>query len=62
MAIHELLEGTPAIKRLVKKEAPTDQIFAHAVKEEMTTLKQDGISKVLSGLTDMAEVRRVCIG
>ena len=62
MGIHELLEGTPTIKRLVKKEAPTDQIFAQAVKEGMTTLKQDGIYKVLSGLTDMAEVRRVCIG
>jgi type II secretory ATPase GspE/PulE/Tfp pilus assembly ATPase PilB-like protein len=61
MAIHELLEGTPAIKKLVKKEAPTDQLFAQAVEDGMTTLKQDGISKVLSGITDMAEVRRVCI-
>ena len=61
MAIHELLEGTPAIKKLVKKEAPTDQLFAQAVAEGMTTLKQDGISKVLSGVTDMAEVRRMCI-
>jgi len=61
MGIHELLEGTPAIKKLIRKEAPTDEIFAQAVKEGMTTLKQDGISKVLSGLTDMAEVRRVCI-
>jgi type II secretory ATPase GspE/PulE/Tfp pilus assembly ATPase PilB-like protein len=61
MGIHELLEGTPAIKKLVKKEAPTDEIFTQTVKEGMTTLKQDGISKVLSGLTDMAEVRRVCI-
>lgn len=61
MGIHELLEGTPAIKKLIKKEAPTDDIFAQAVKEGMTTLKQDGIIKVLSGLTDMAEVQRVCI-
>jgi len=61
MGIHELLEGTPTIKKLVKKEAPTDEIFEQAAKEGMTTLKQDGITKVLSGLTDMAEVRRVCI-
>ena len=61
MAIHELLEGTPAIKTLVKKEAPTDQIASHAVMEGMTSLKQDGIEKVLAGLTDMSEVRRVCI-
>ncbi|MBW1783057.1 MAG: hypothetical protein JRL30_20230 [Deltaproteobacteria bacterium] len=61
MGIHELLEGTPAIKKLVKKEASSEEIFAQAVKEGMTTLKQDGIGKVLSGLTDMSEVRRVCI-
>jgi len=61
MGIHELLEGTPAIKKLVKTAAPTDQIFAQAVSDGMATLKQDGISKVLAGLTDMAEVRRVCI-
>jgi type II secretory ATPase GspE/PulE/Tfp pilus assembly ATPase PilB-like protein len=27
----------------------------------MTTLKQDGILKVFKGLTDIHEVRRVCI-
>ncbi|MBC8418923.1 MAG: Flp pilus assembly complex ATPase component TadA [Desulfobacterales bacterium] len=61
MGIHELLEGTPAIKKLIKKEASSDEIFSQSSKEGMTTLKQDGISKVLSGLTDIAEVRRVCI-
>jgi len=61
MAIHELLEGTAAIKRLIKKEAVTEEIFAQGVRDGMTTLKQDGIIKVLSGITDIAEVRRVCI-
>jgi type II secretory ATPase GspE/PulE/Tfp pilus assembly ATPase PilB-like protein len=61
MGIHEMLEGTPVIKKLVKKAAPTEEIFVQAAKEGMTTLKQDGINKVLSGLTDMAEVRRVCL-
>ncbi len=32
-----------------------------ALKEGMFTLKQDGILKVIQGITDMAEVRRVCI-
>jgi type II secretory ATPase GspE/PulE/Tfp pilus assembly ATPase PilB-like protein len=31
------------------------------MKEGMATLKQDGILKVLKGMTDIAEVRRVCI-
>ncbi|MBW1862648.1 MAG: type II/IV secretion system protein, partial [Deltaproteobacteria bacterium] len=60
-AIHELLEGTPTIKRLIKKEAMTDEIFLQGVRDGMTTLKQDGISKVFLGLTDISEVRRVCI-
>ena len=61
MGIHELLEGTKAIKKLIKREAPTDEIFSQGVKEGMTTLKQDGINKVFLGLTDISEVRRVCI-
>ena len=60
-AIHELLEGTSEIKRLIKKEAVTDEIFLQGVRDGMTTLKQDGISKVFLGLTDIREVRRVCI-
>jgi len=61
LGIHELMEGTPAIKRLIKKQASTEELFALAKKEEMTTLKQDGILKVFSGITDISEVRRVCI-
>jgi type II secretory ATPase GspE/PulE/Tfp pilus assembly ATPase PilB-like protein len=36
-------------------------LFAQAMKEGMATLRQDGIRKVFKGLTDMSEVRRVCI-
>ena len=61
MGIHELLEGTASIKKLIKREAPTDEIFSQGVSEGMTTLKQDGINKVFRGLTDIREVRRVCI-
>ncbi|MEA3438347.1 MAG: GspE/PulE family protein [Thermodesulfobacteriota bacterium] len=61
LGIHELMEGTPALKKLIKKQASTEELFALAKKEEMTTLKQDGILKVFSGITDINEVRRVCI-
>jgi len=60
-AIHELLEGSAAIKKLIKKEANTDEIFLQGARDGMTTLKQDGINKVFLGLTDISEVRRVCI-
>jgi type II secretory ATPase GspE/PulE/Tfp pilus assembly ATPase PilB-like protein len=32
-----------------------------AVSNGMMTLKQDGIRKVLEGITDIHEVRRVCL-
>jgi type II secretory ATPase GspE/PulE/Tfp pilus assembly ATPase PilB-like protein len=61
MGIHELMEGTSKIKLMIKKQANTEQIFELAMKEGMSTLKQDGIMKMFQGQTDMAEVRRVCI-
>ena len=61
MGIHELMEGTPEVKLMIKKQASTESILEQALKEGMFTLKQDGILKVIQGLTDMAEVRRVCI-
>jgi len=61
LGIHELMEGTHEIKRMIKKAATSESLFAQAMKEEMTTLKQDGILKAFKGLTDISEVRRVCI-
>ena len=61
LGIHELMEGTPEIKRMIKKSATSESLFEQAMKEEMTTLKQDGILKSFKGLTDITEVRRVCI-
>jgi type II secretory ATPase GspE/PulE/Tfp pilus assembly ATPase PilB-like protein len=61
MGIHELMEGTPRIKLMIKKQANTEMLFAQAMKEGIETLRQDGIQKVFKGLTDLAEVRRVCI-
>ena len=61
MGIHELLEGTKEIKALIKKKATSEEILMASARQEMTTLKQDGIVKAFSGITDMGEVRRVCI-
>ncbi len=61
MGVHELMEGTPAIKKMIKKQADTDELFRRSMKDGMTTLKQDGLLKVFQGLTDVSEVRRVCI-
>jgi len=61
MGIHELMEGTPEIKMLIKKSATSQDLAKLAVKQGMTRLKQDGIHKVFEGLTDIREVRRVSV-
>jgi type II secretory ATPase GspE/PulE/Tfp pilus assembly ATPase PilB-like protein len=61
LGIHEVLECTPKLKGLIKRRADTDCVREQAALDGMTTLKQDGILKVLQGLTDIHEVRRVCI-
>ncbi len=61
LGIHELMEGSPAIKRMIKKSANAEELLTQAAKEGMTTLKQDGIVKVFKGMTDISEVRRVCV-
>ncbi len=59
--IMEILLGTDAQKSLIQSRAKIDDIRAQAAKDGMTTLMQDGIRKVFLGLTDFAQVRKVCI-
>ncbi len=61
LGIHEMMEGTPEIKRMIKQQASAEELFIQASGQGMSTLMQDGIMKVFQGVTDMSEVRRVCI-
>ena len=61
MALHELLMGTDEIKLLIQNRAKVDVIRAQAVKDGMTTLKQDGIAKIFAGPLELRQVREVCI-
>jgi len=61
IGVYELMEATGEIKRMIKKQADTEDLFLQAMKDDMTNLKQDGIMKVLQGLTAINEIRRVCI-
>jgi len=60
LGIHELMEGTDEIKKMIKKEATSEELFVQAAEDGMTTLIQDGIVKSFDGLTDAVEIRRVC--
>ena len=44
-----------------EEHARVAELFATALNEGMRTLKMDGIEKVLSGITDLKQVRSVCI-
>ena len=45
------------IRRLI--EASTDEIFDAAVRNGMTTLRQDGLRLCLEGVSSLEEIRRV---
>ena len=61
VALHELLIATDDIKRMVQIHETVDVMRDKAMSEGMTTLLQDGILKAFEGLTDLTQVRRVCI-
>jgi type II secretory ATPase GspE/PulE/Tfp pilus assembly ATPase PilB-like protein len=62
MGIHELMVSSPAIKNLIKFRKHTQDILAQAKEDGMLTLKQDGLIKVLQGLTTIEQVRSVAGG
>jgi type II secretory ATPase GspE/PulE/Tfp pilus assembly ATPase PilB-like protein len=49
------------IKRLIAKREPVEVIRQVAAQQGMRTLLQDGIQKVIKGLTDFKQVLAVCI-
>ncbi|NUM25497.1 MAG: type II/IV secretion system protein [Candidatus Buchananbacteria bacterium] len=58
VAICEILVMSEAIRDLIMKRANADQIKQQAITEGMKTMIDDGIKKVLSGLTTIEEVLR----
>jgi len=61
LGIHELLVATDSIRAAVRKKMETEVVRRQAMADGMMTLRQDGILKVLQGLTDIHEIRRVCV-
>jgi type II secretory ATPase GspE/PulE/Tfp pilus assembly ATPase PilB-like protein len=61
VGLHELLVGSDPIKKLIQEHSRVAEILAVALNDGMRTLKQDGMEKVLQGVTDMHQVRAVCI-
>jgi type II secretory ATPase GspE/PulE/Tfp pilus assembly ATPase PilB-like protein len=61
MGVHELLVATDEIKRKIQKRDTIENLRKQAMADGMTTLLQDGIQKVILGITDFKQVRAVCI-
>jgi type IV pilus assembly protein PilB len=59
MGLYEILEMSPTIKELVMDKANADRIGAQAIKEGMTIMIEDGLAKIVKGLTSIEEVLRV---
>lgn len=62
ISIQEVMPASARIKIMAKEKYSSQEIKAQAVKEGMVTLKENGIGKVLQGLTTVEEVMRVCYG
>jgi len=57
VGIHELMVMSKTLRRLVQTGARAEELQQAALQEDMRTLRQDGIEKVLAGHTTIEEVR-----
>lgn len=61
VGLHELMTASDALKKNIQEHARVAEMMVTALGDGMRTLKQDGIEKVLQGITDIHQVRVVCI-
>jgi type II secretory ATPase GspE/PulE/Tfp pilus assembly ATPase PilB-like protein len=59
--LHELLVGSEEVKGLIQSKARSAEILNVAMREGMVTLVQDGIQKVLRGITTYRQIRAVAM-
>jgi type IV pilus assembly protein PilB len=61
LAIHEVMNMTEEIERLVVARASTEEITRVATEQGMRSLREDGLAKVLLGRTTIEEIGRVIV-
>ena len=59
--LHEALQGSLTIKKMIMQKASMEEIKEVAIEEGMSTLKQDGIFKIFKGDCDFKQVSAVCV-
>ncbi|WP_460565352.1 GspE/PulE family protein [Hydrogenophaga aquatica] len=61
VGLHELMTVDAALRKLIQLKAPAAELLRTAMEtHDFRTLRQDGIPKVLAGLTSIDEVRANC--
>jgi type II secretory ATPase GspE/PulE/Tfp pilus assembly ATPase PilB-like protein len=60
IGLYELLQITPQIRHLIRQQVSAAEYKVMGASEGMKTLKQDGIEKILRGITDLAQVHSAC--
>ena len=58
-AIHEFLDLSDHIRKMILEKRPSSELRKAALAEGMTTLRQSAIAKVLAGNTTLKEINRV---
>ena len=61
VGLYELLHATPPLRHLIRQRSSASEYLETGVANGMRTLKQDGIDKVMRGITDMIQVHGACI-
>ncbi len=61
VGLHELLVADDTSRKLIQERARVADLFTACITAGMHTLKMDGMEKVLMGLTDVKQVRAVCV-
>ncbi|OGH10295.1 MAG: hypothetical protein A2857_02515 [Candidatus Levybacteria bacterium RIFCSPHIGHO2_01_FULL_36_15] len=59
IGVFEILEVSKEIKKLITEKNDSDVILEQAIHEGMTTMLDDGLQKVIKGMTTIEEVLRV---
>jgi type IV pilus assembly protein PilB len=61
LGIYEVMVVSEAIRRLIVERKSADEVSRVATAEGMRTLREDGLEKVLQGMTSMEEIARVIV-
>lgn len=61
VAIHEIIVASEAVKKSIRQNPDVDHLIEVALAEGMRTLRMDGVTKILEGITDFDQVSRVCL-